>query len=698
MKLENLNNVRNIGIMAHIDAGKTTTTERILFYTGKLHKMGEVHNGNTVMDWMKQEKERGITITSAATTCFWNKHRINIIDTPGHVDFTAEVERSLRVLDGAVAIFCGVGGVEPQSETVWKQADKYNIPRLAFVNKMDRVGSDFYNVLDMIESRLKSKTVPVNIPIGSGELFTGIIDLVSMKSVVYEDNGFGANYVIDDIPIDLVDQAEKYREQLLENASVYSDELLAKYLNGDVIEEQLIRDAIRIGTLKNEIIPVLCGSSFKNKGVQFLLDAIINYLPSPFDVPDIAGQNLHGTKIYRKPSREVPFSGLIFKVMTDQHVGRLSFIRVYSGILEKGSQILNSATGKKERINRLLMMHANKREDVNQLSVGEIGAVVGLKHSFTGHTLCEPKKPILLEAMDFPEPVISVSIEPKSKGDSESLSNSLEKLSYEDPTFQIKVDEETGQTIISGMGELHLEILSDRLTREFNVNAHIGKPQVSYRETVMGDSFGEGRFIKQTGGKGHFAVVKVKVEPDSSSKDVVVENEINANVIPKEFIPAMVKGVEDRLKSGILAGYPTQKIKVKLIEAEYHETDSSSMAFEIASSLAVEKALESGSPAILEPVMKLDVVVPDAYIGEVINDLNSRRANILSMDKRNDSNIVSSKIPLRESFNYATDLRSITQGRAVFTMKFLNYDYCDKKIQRAIIEKTRGFIPDFLNN
>lgn len=694
-----LKNVRNVGIMAHIDAGKTTTTERILFYTGRVHKMGEVHEGSATMDWMQQEKERGITITSAATTCYWNKIRINIIDTPGHVDFTAEVERSLRVLDGAVAIFCAVGGVEPQSETVWHQADKYGIPRIAFVNKMDRAGADYYNVLKMVEDRLKAKPVPVSLPIGSGEMFTGIIDLIRFQSVIFDSSALGAKYYYGEVPADLKEVAETYRKNLLEEVANYDDILFAKYLNNDVIEAAEIIKAIRLGTLQNKIVPVLCGSAFKNKGIQQLLDGIVEFLPSPFDIPPVQGVNLKGNPVQRKASADEPLAALIFKIMTDPHVGRLNFVRVYSGALIKGSTIYNPSLDKKERVARLLLMHANKREDRDKLIAGEIGAVVGLKHSFTGHTLCDSKKPIILESMDFPEPVISITIEPKSKVDSDNLTNSLEKLAYEDPTFKISQDEETGQTVISGMGELHLEILIDRLLREFKVKAHVGKPQVSYRETISKESIGEGRFDRQIGGKFQFAVVKLSVAPDQTADHgVVIMNEIPDTSVPREFFTAIEKGVQNSVKSGAVAGYPLHKMKIVINDGEYRENDSTALAFEIAASMALEDALRKAEPAILEPTMALEISVPDAYLGDVINDLNARRANIRKMDKLNDINIINAMVPLRESFGYATDLRSLSQGRAVFTMRFSSYEYCDKKIQMEIVEKTRGFIPEYLQN
>ena len=699
MLREMLKNVRNIGIMAHIDAGKTTTTERILFYTGRLHRMGEVHEGSAAMDWMEQEKERGITITSAATTCYWEKHRINIIDTPGHVDFTAEVERSLRVLDGAIAIFCGVGGVEPQSETVWRQADKYQIPRIAFVNKMDRAGADFFNVLDMIRKRLNANPVAVNLPIGSGEMFTGVIDLVRFKSIIYDNSALGAKYYLGDVPEDLKETAQKYRDKMLEEAANYDDILFAKYLNGDVIEPKEIVQALRKGTLQNRIVPVLCGSAFKNKGVQPLLDAVINYLPSPFDVPPVKGVNLKGTEIERIADPEGPTAALIFKIMSDSHVGHLSFVRVYSGSIKKGTLVYNSTVGKKERVHRLLLMHANKREDRDELSSGEIGALVGLKHSFTGHTLCDPKNPIILESMVFPEPVISINIEPKSKADSENLKTALEKLSYEDPTFRMAEDEETGQMIISGMGELHLEILIERLLREYKVRAHVGKPQVSYRETVEESARGHGVFDRKTGNKTQYAVIDIEIShDDSADHGVIIQNKISKLDIPLEFIPAVERGIQNSVKSGIIAGYPLHKIRIVLLGGEYRENESTELAYEVAASLALKDALQKAKPAILEPVMALEVSVPDTYLGDVLNDLNSRRTDIISVDKRKDINIIDGMIPLRESFGYATDLRSLSQGRAVFTIQFSSYEFCDKKIQQEIVEKTRGFIPEFLQN
>lgn len=699
MLKESLHKVRNIGIMAHIDAGKTTMTERILFYSGRLHRMGEVHEGSATMDWMEQEKERGITITSAATTCYWANHRINIIDTPGHVDFTAEVERALRVLDGAIAIFCGVGGVEPQSETVWRQAEKYHIPRIAFVNKMDRAGADFFNVLEMMRKRLKAHPVALSLPIGSGEMFNGVIDLIQFKSIIYDTNALGAKYYLGEVPDDLKELAEEYRVKLLEEAANYDDVLFAKYLNGDIISPEEIQKAVRKATLQNKLVPVLCGSAFKNKGVQPLLDAVVNFLPSPFDIPPVHGVNLKGTPVEREADPDGATAALIFKIMTDVHVGRLSFVRVYSGSITKGTMIYNSTVNKKERVHRILLMHANKREDRDSLSCGEIGALVGLKYSFTGHTLCDPKNPIILESMEFPESVISITIEPKSKSDSDNLKSALEKLSYEDPTFRISEDEDTGQIIISGMGELHLEILIDRLLREYKIQAHIGKPQVSYRETIETEVEGGAVFDRQTGNRNQFAAVKLRLSHDNAAEHgIIIKNEIPVTAVPREFFPAIERGIQNGAKSGILAGYPLHKVKITLIDGEYREHDSTELAYEVAAAQALKDALLKGQPAILEPIMALEVSVPDAYLGDVINDLNARRANIISMDKRNDINIVDGMIPLRESFGYATDLRSLSQGRAVFSMQFSSYEVCDKKIQREIVEKARGFIPEFLQN
>ncbi len=688
-----LEKIRNIGIMAHIDAGKTTTTERILFYTGKLHRMGEVHEGSATMDWMEQEKERGITITSAATTCIWNNHRINIIDTPGHVDFTAEVERSLRVLDGAVALFCAVGGVEPQSETVWRQADKYGVPRIAFVNKMDRIGADFYNVVEMIKLRLGARPVPVQIPLGEGDLFTGLVDLVKMKAVIYDETTLGTKWIEQEIPRDLTTRVEEYRNNLLEVASEFDDQLMEKYLEGQEISEDELKAAIRKGTLRNEIVPVLLGSAFKNKGIQRLLDAIIDYLPSPLDVPPVTGIDPRSEKpVTRKVSDDEPFTALAFKIMTDPFVGKLTYFRVYSGTAKAGSYVYNANSGKKERLGRILYMHANHREDVQEVSSGDIAAAVGLKFTRTGDTLCDPKKPIILESMKFPEPVISVAIEPKSKADQEKLNEALSKLSDEDPTFRVATDQETGQTLISGMGELHLEIIVDRLLREFKVGARVGRPQVAYKETITEAVKTEGKFIRQSGGKGQYGHVVIEVEPNEKGKGFEFENKIVGGVIPKEFIPAVKLGVEDALKNGVLAGYPVVDVKVRLVDGSYHEVDSSEMAFRIAGSIATRDALKKAKPILLEPIMEVEVVVPEEYLGDVIGDLNSRRGKVAGILPRKDAQVVEAFVPLSEMFGYATALRSLTQGRAVYTMQFDHYDVLPESIAQQIIEKISGKI------
>jgi len=685
-----LEKLRNIGIAAHIDAGKTTTTERILFYTGRLHRMGEVHEGSATMDWMEQEKERGITITSAATTCFWRDHRINIIDTPGHVDFTAEVERSLRVLDGAVALFCAVGGVEPQSETVWRQADKYGVPRIAFVNKMDRVGADFYNVVEMMRVRLGAHPVPVQIPMGDGELFTGLVDLVKMKAVIYDETSLGTKWYEEDIPRDLQDKVQEYRTQLLETASEFDDNLMEKYLNNEEITEDELKAAIRTGTLQNHIVPVLLGSAFKNKGIQRLLDAVIDYLPSPLDVGAVEGIDPRSGKTVERPvTDEAPFTALAFKIMADPYVGKLTFIRVYSGSLKAGSYIYNANSEKKERVGRILQMHANHREDVQELFSGDIAALVGLKHTRTGDTLCDPGKPIILESMEFPEPVISVAIEPKSKADADKLSEALTKLSDEDPTFRVSTDEETGQTLISGMGELHLEIIVDRLLREFKVGARVGRPQVAYKETITTGGKVEGKFIRQSGGRGQYGHVVIEFEPNEKGKGFEFEDKIVGGVIPREFIPAVKQGVEDALKNGVLAGYPVVDVKVRLVDGSYHEVDSSEMAFRIAGSMAMKEALRKGSPILLEPIMDVEVVVPEEYMGDVIGDLNSRRGKITGILPRKDAQVIEALVPLSEMFGYATALRSVTQGRAVYTMQFHHYDVVPKEIADKIIEKIK---------
>ena len=688
VKLEKL---RNIGIMAHIDAGKTTTTERILYYTGRLHRMGEVHEGGATMDWMEQEKERGITITSAATTAQWHDHVINIIDTPGHVDFTVEVERSLRVLDGAVALFCAVGGVEPQSETVWRQADKYGVPRIAFVNKMDRVGADFYNVLNMIKDRLGASPVPLQIPIGDGELFTGIIDLVTMKAILYNDSTLGAEFEEAEIPDDLKGKADEYRNHMLEAVSDYDEDLMMKYLEGEEISDSEIKNAVRKATLDLSITPVFCGSAFKNKGVQKLLDGVIDYLPSPLDVGEIVGTDVDGDKeLKRKPSDDEPFAALAFKVMVDPFVGRLTFFRVYSGVCEAGSYIYNAASGKKERVGRLLQMHANHREDIKEVRTGDIAAMVGLKNTRTGDTLCDGKNQIVLESMHFPEPVISVAIEPKTKADQEKLSQSLVKLSDEDPTFRVRTDEETGQTIISGMGELHLEIIIDRLLREFKVGANVGKPQVSYKETITKTVEAEGKFVRQSGGRGQYGHVVIEMSPNEPGKGFEFEDNIVGGVIPREYINPARQGMEAAMKNGVLAGYPLEDVKVRLFDGSFHDVDSNEMAFKVAGSMALQNGAKKAGPVLMEPVFSIEVVVPEEYMGDVIGDLNSRRGKISGILPRKDAQVVSGHVPLSEMFGYATVLRSITQGRAVYSMQFDHYEKVPESISKEIIEKAQS--------
>ncbi len=692
MKQTALENVRNIGILAHIDAGKTTTTERILYYTGRVHRMGEVHEGAATMDWMDQERERGITITSAATTTFWDEHRINIIDTPGHIDFTAEVERSLRVLDGAVVLFCAVGGVEPQSETVWRQANHYNVPRIAFVNKMDRMGADFYNVLDMMKERLKSKPLPIVLPIGAGELFAGLIDLIRMKAIIYNESTLGAHFDFTEIPDDLVEEAEKARHYLVEEAATFDEHLLEKYLAEEEITSDEIKNAIRRGCIENAFIPVLCGSAFKNKGIQRLLDAVVDYIPSPIEIPEVIGHTPEDSDILlaRKPTVEDPFSALAFKIMTDPYVGRLTFLRVYSGELKSGTNVLNANNNRKERIGRILMMHANKREERKSLSAGEIVAVVGLKHTKTGHTICVPTAPIILEAMDFQKPVISVSIEAESKADQDNLSEALIKLSDEDPTFTVKTDDETGQTVISGMGELHLEILVDRLKREFKVHANVGKPQVAYKETITQPSEAEGKFVRQSGGRGQYGHVKITVAPNESGKGYHFENNIVGGAVPKDYISSVDRGILEALRNGILAGYPMEDIRVELIDGSYHEVDSSELAFKIAGSMAVQEACRRAKPALLEPYMKVEVVLPEQYLGDVMSDLSSRRGEIQGTNHRKDAVVINAMVPLSDMFGYATALRSVTQGRAVFSMEFEKYQTVPKSISEKIIEKVHG--------
>ena len=686
-----LEKTRNIGIMAHIDAGKTTTTERILYYTGVTYKMGEVHEGTAVMDWMPQEQERGITITSAATTCFWKDYRINIIDTPGHVDFTIEVERSLRVLDGAVAVFDAVAGVEPQSETVWRQANKYKVPRIAFINKMDRVGADFFMSVNSMIERLGAKPIPVQIPVGKEEAFKGTIDLINMKACIFDNEALGAKFVEADIPQEFLPQAIEHREKMIESLADFDEVIMDKYLSGEDIDAGIIKAALRRGTVELRITPVVCGSAFKNKGVQQLLDAIIDYLPCPLDIPSIRGTDPHtGKEVGRKASVSEPFSALAFKIMSDPFVGQLTFIRVYSGVMSTGSYVYNATKDVKERVGRLLKMHANKREDIKEIHAGDIAAVVGLKSTLTGDTLCNEDHPVILEAMEFPAPVISVAIEPKTKADQEKLSISLSKLAQEDPSFKVSYNEETGQTIISGMGELHLEIIVDRLLREFKVGANVGKPQVAYRETIRKKTKAEGKYIRQSGGRGQYGHVYIEIEPLEPGKNFEFVNKIVGGTIPREYIPAVEKGIKEALENGVLAGYPVVDVKVTLFDGSYHEVDSSEMAFKIAGSMAFKSAAGKAVPVLLEPVMNIEVVTPDEYMGDVIGDLNSRRGKIHTMTQRAKSQVISAEVPLSSMFGYATDLRSKTQGRATYTMQFSHYAEIPKTISEDIIAKVRG--------
>lgn len=682
---------RNIGIMAHIDAGKTTTTERILYYTGVNYKMGEVHEGTATMDFMIQEQERGITITSAATTCTWNDHSINIIDTPGHIDFSAEVERSLRVLDGAIGVFCAVGGVEPQSETVWRQADRYKVPRIAFINKMDRQGADFERVLQMMVERLNARPVPINIPFGKEDNFVGVIDLLSMKVIRWLDDTLGAQYVYEEIPQDYIDKATFYREKLIEVAAEASDEVMHKFLEGDEIETSLIKDAIRKLTIDMKITPVYCGAAFKNKGIQPLLDGVVDFLPSPIDIPPIKGKDPDTDEIIEcKPYDDEPLTALVFKIMSDPFVGQLAFVRVYSGKMETGQSVYNANKRRQERIGRLLRMHANKREDIEEILSGDIGAVVGLRDVITGETLCDKKRPVILESMKFPDPVISVAIEPKTKADQEKLGVVLEKLMREDPTFKVHYDNETGQTLIRGMGELHLEIIVDRLIREFGVSANVGKPQVAYKETITEKATAEGKYIKQTGGKGQYGHVVIEVEPLNSQESFIFEDCITQGVIPKEFIPAVKKGIEEAMEMGALAGYPVRGVKVRLINGSYHEVDSSEMAFKIAASIAFKDAVLKGNPVLLEPIMKVEVIVPESYMGDVIGDLNSRRGKIVKIEPRGNLEIIDAYVPLSEMFGYATALRSLTQGRGNYNMEFFKYEPAPKNVMDSIIARVQG--------
>jgi elongation factor G len=686
-----LSKTRNIGIMAHIDAGKTTTTERILYYTGVSHKIGEVHDGAATMDWMEQEQERGITITSAATTCFWKDHRVNIIDTPGHVDFTIEVERSLKVLDGSVAVFCSVGGVEPQSETVWRQADKYGVPRIAFINKMDRVGADFDRGVKMMRDRLGANPIPIQLPIGVEDLFRGVIDLVQMKAIIWSDESMGANYEVSEIPADLLDDAEAAREALLEEISSVDEELMEKYLGGEELTIDEVKAGIRKATMALQINPVLCGTAFKNKGVQTLLDAVIDYMPSPLDVKPIPGIDPDtGAEVTRPADDNAPFASLAFKVMTDPFVGQLTFFRVYSGVAESGAHVLNATKDKKERFGRLLKMHANKREEIKQVYSGDIAAAVGLKYTSTGDTLCDPKTPCILEAMDFPEPVIHIAIEPKTKSDQEKMGTALGKLVQEDPSLRVKTDEETGQVIISGMGELHLEIIVDRMKREFKVEANIGAPQVAYRETITKTVEVQGKFVRQSGGRGQYGDCHLRLEPLEPGGGFEYVDQIKGGVIPREYIPAVGAGAEEAAQNGILAGFPLVDVRVTCYDGSYHDVDSSEMAFKIAGSMGFKEGAAKAKPVLLEPIMDVEVVLPEEYLGEVMGDLNSRRGRVAGMEARGGAQVVSAQVPLSSMFGYSTDLRSATQGRATYTMTFDHYEQVPKAIAEEIISKTKG--------
>ncbi len=680
--------LRNIGIIAHIDAGKTTTTERILYYTGKTHKIGEVHEGTAVMDWMVQERERGITITAAATTCFWRDHQINLIDTPGHIDFTVEVQRSLRVLDGGIVVFDAVAGVEPQSETVWRQADRYGVPRICFVNKMDRTGADFWRTIEMIKDRLNAKPIAVQLPVGIEENFQGIVDLFEQQAIIYLDE-VGIDRQVRAVPADMLDEVAEHREHLVEAIAETDEELTLKYLEGEPISVDELRKALRQATIRGQLVPVLCGSALKNKGIQPLLDAVVAYLPSPVDIPPIQGVNPNTGETETRPADvNAPFAALAFKIVTDPYVGRLAYIRVYSGQVESGTRVQNVTQGKTERIGRLLRMHANHREELDAVYAGDIAAVVGPKNTFTGDTLADPEHPILLESIVFPEPVISVAVEPRTKADQDKLSDALRKLAEEDPTFRVRTDEETGQTIISGMGELHLEVLVDRMMREFKVWANVGKPQVAYRETITQPVRAEGRFIRQSGGRGQYGHVIVEFEPTEPGEGFVFENAIVGGTIPKEFIPAVEQGIKDAMESGVLAGYPVVDIKARLVDGSYHEVDSSEMAFRIAGSMALQEAVRKGKPVLLEPIMKLEVVVPEEYTGDVIGNLNARRARIEGMEPRSGGlQAIHALVPLGEMFGYATDLRSMTQGRGAFTMEFSHYEPVPEKLAQEIIER-----------
>ena len=677
--------------MAHIDAGKTTTTERILYYTGVTYKIGEVHEGTATMDWMEQEKERGITITSAATTCSWRDTRINIIDTPGHVDFTIEVERSLRVLDGAVAVFCSVGGVEPQSETVWRQANKYHVPRIAFINKMDRIGSDFFRVVSMIVDRLKARPVLLQLPIGKEDTFKGVVDLVLNKGIVWDEETLGAKYRMIDVPAEMAEQVAEYREKLIEAAADFDESIMEKYLAGEAVAPEAIMSAIRKGTIAMELTPVICGSSFKNKGVQLLLDTVVDYLPSPIDIPDVKGIDPETDEETTRPTEDnAPLSALAFKIMTDPFVGQLTFFRVYSGCMTAGSYVLNSKKDSKERIGRIVKMHANKREEVKEVYAGDIAAAVGLKNTTTGDTICDVEKPIVLEAMEFPEPVISIAIEPKTKSDQEKLGIALQKLAVEDPSFRVKTDEETGQTIIAGMGELHLEIIVDRMLREFKVEASVGKPQVAYRETITRKARTEGKYIRQTGGRGQYGHVVIEIEPGEKGKSFEFVNKTVGGSIPKEYINPVENGMREASESGPMAGFPVVDVKVTLVDGSYHDVDSSEMAFKIAGSMAFKDAVKSAGPILLEPIMAVEVVVPEQFMGDVIGDLNSRRGKIQGMESRGGFQVVAAHVPLANMFGYSTDLRSKTQGRATYTMQFSHYEQVPNSVTEVLTAKVQG--------
>jgi len=687
-----LERMRNIGIAAHIDAGKTTTTERILYYTGRTHKLGEVHEGTAIMDWMEQEQERGITITSAATTCEWRDIQINIIDTPGHVDFTAEVERSLRVLDGAVAVFDAVAGVQPQSETVWRQADKYNVPRICFINKMDRVGADFYHSVETIVERLKCLPVPIQLPIGAEDQFKGIVDLVEMRAVVWRDETLGAEFDIVEIPEDLVEKAREYRARMIEAISEFDDKLMEKFIEGQAVSNDEIRAGLRKATIALKIFPVICGTAFKNKGVQTMLDAVVDYLPSPLEVPPIEGTDIDNSEkvLVRHASDKEPFAALVFKIMTDPYVGQLAFFRVYSGTLKSGDSVFNVAKSRKERIGRLLRMHANKREDIQEILAGDICAAVGLRTVSTGDTICDDDRPIVLESIDFPTPVIQLAVEPKTKADQEKMGLAIQKLAQEDPTFRVNTDPETGQTILSGMGELHLEIIVDRMMREFGVGANVGKPQVAYRETIRKSAEAEGRHVKQTGGHGQYGHVKIRVEPLPSGAGFEFENDITGGRVPKEYINPTEVGIKEALEGGILAGFPMSDLKVTLYDGSYHDVDSSEMAFKVAGSLAIKEAARKAKPVLLEPIMSVEVVVPEQYMGDVIGDLNSRRGRIDGMQLRGTTQIIKSMVPLERMFGYATELRSRTQGRGSFTMHFGRYEEVPASLAEEIVSKVQG--------